>query len=106
MRQSVADHIALISNAAKAAKAHIGVATARTAPPPQEPVHAPGPPRPAVDFSAQEPAFAEEPAFDEAPALAESPAFVDPLPEGAINVDNFAMEGVDDEGIPVWEDPP
>ena len=29
------------------------------------------------------------------------------VPEGAIAFDDgFSMEGVDDEGIPVWEDPP
>lgn len=65
-------------------------------------------PRPAVNF------FADEPVFDEGPASAEDDSFAsalagspEPLPNGSISFDdNFTMQGVDDEGIPVWEDPP
>ena len=116
LRQSVADNIALISNAAKAAKARIGQSVAGVRPPPPaEPADFEGP-RPTVNFAAEEPSYASdlpfaEPAFDEGPmaeepAFAEASPFADALPDGAINVDDFAMEGVDDEGIPVWEDPP
>lgn len=110
VRQSVADNIALIGNAAKAAKARIGQSVAGSRPPPPaEPADFEGP-RPAVNFAAEEPVYDTGPdvfadtGFQDAPA--EAPPFEDVLPEGAINVDEFAMEGVDDEGIPVWEDPP
>jgi hypothetical protein len=111
LEQSVKDHLAFIANAAKAAKARIGQsvesgsAPAAPAAPPR-----PGEPRPAVDFNAPEPDF--DPAFAsaageeaEADAFAAEPAPA-PLPEGAISFDDLAVEGVDDEGIPVWEDPP
>jgi hypothetical protein len=123
LRQSVADNIALISNAAKAAKARIGESVAGTRPPPAAVPVEPEDRGPAVNFAAAEPAyddnmpygeapaFPETPAFAEpeeaeAPAFAEQPAFKDQLPQGAINVDEFAVEGMDEEGIPVWEDPP
>jgi len=109
LRQSVADSIALVTNAAKAAKARIGQSVAGVRPPPAEPQDFEGP-RPTVNFAAEEPVFAEAPAFKddlpEEPAFAERSPFEDQMPEGAINVDEFALEGVDDEGIPVWEDPP
>lgn len=56
--------------------------------------------RPAVDFAAEEPAFVESDAF------AESASGSSALPEGAISFDDLAIENVDDEGIPVWEDAP
>ena len=117
LRQSVADNLALIANAAKAAKARIGQSVAGITPP--EPVRDDGP-RPAVNFDAAEPVFADEPMFGEEPAFADEPAYADEghpaefetqpshsngLPEGAITFDNFDS-GMDDEGIPVWEDPP
>jgi hypothetical protein len=111
LEQSVQDHLAFIANAAKVAKARIGQSVesgntpAVPAPPP-----ASSEPRAAVDFSAPEPDF--DPAFaaaagdeTEADAFAAEPAPA-PLPEGAISFDELAVEGVDDEGIPVWEDPP
>ena len=103
MRQSVADRIALIATAATAAKGRI-VKSVEAIRKPEEPsplVDFGGGPRPAVDFGADEPAFTEEPAFAEA-AFAEP----SPLPQGAIAFDDLAIENVDDEGIPVWEDPP
>ncbi len=127
LRQSVADNVALIANAAKAAKARIGQSVAGAQPqshaqpasvPAAERPAASSPPRPTVNFAAEEPVFADEPvpfpdgAFageatgaDE-PIFAEHAPFEDRFPQGAVNVDEFAMEGVDDEGIPVWEDPP
>jgi len=118
LHQSVADNIALVANAAKAAKARIGASVAGFRPPPPPPPAEITGPRPAVNFDAAEPdfhdehpafsdsAFGEPPPAGEEPMFGEQPAFKDELPEGAINVDEFAMEGVDDEGIPVWEDPP
>ncbi|HTC31069.1 MAG TPA: hypothetical protein VK702_10090 [Candidatus Acidoferrum sp.] len=118
LQQSVQDHLALIATAAKAAKARIGTSVqAKRAPEPPEPfanMPAPPPPpssapRPAVNFDAPEPlddpAFAEASAFSEADAFAAEPG-PSPLPAGAISFDDLAVEGVDDEGIPVWEDPP
>jgi len=105
----------LIATAAKAAKARIGtsVQLIRTPEPPapfdDEPAPAPSGFRPAVNFDAPEPqddpAFAEASAFSEADAFAAEPA-PSPLPDGAISFDELAVEAVDDEGIPVWEDPP
>lgn len=111
LRQSVADNLALISNAAKAAKARIGVSVAGTRPPPPAEHEDNHERRPAVNFAAEEPAYADHLPYAEAPVFADEPAFVDPpaeseAPHGATNVDEFAMEGIDDEGIPVWEDPP
>ncbi len=116
LQQSVQDHLALIATAAKAAKARIGtsVQSLRTPEPPaapaDSPARAPGRPRPAVNFDAPEGdvdlAFAAEAsAFSEADAFAAEPA-PSPLPAGAISFDDLAVEAVDDEGIPVWEDPP
>jgi hypothetical protein len=109
LRQSVNDNLAFIANAASAAKARIG----EEIPSGSAPAPAPVPPseaRPAVDFSVPEPDFdaafasaADEPT--EADVLAAEPTPT-PLPEGAISFDDLAVEGVDDEGIPVWEDPP
>ncbi|MGB6987147.1 MAG: hypothetical protein WBD74_14335 [Candidatus Aquilonibacter sp.] len=106
LEQSVQDHLAFIANAAKAAKTRIGQGVDSKAPAPPA---APSEPRAAVDFSAPEPDF--DPAFAaaggdtaEADAFAAEPAPA-PLPEGAIAFDDLAVEG-DDEGIPVWEDPP
>lgn len=62
-----------------------------------EPPQAPQPPQPraAVNFFAD-----EDDSF--ASALAGAP---ESMPEGAIAFDDaFSMDGVDDEGIPVWED--
>jgi|HubBroStandDraft_1064217.scaffolds.fasta_scaffold84907_2 hypothetical protein len=115
LQQSVQDHLALIATAAKAAKARIGtsVQSLRTpeplAAPTDSPARAPGTPRPAVNFDAPDDvdlAFAAEAsAFSEADAFAAEPA-PSPLPAGAISFDDLAVEAVDDEGIPVWEDPP
>jgi hypothetical protein len=63
-----------------------------------------------VNFDAPEsdedPAFSvQAAAFSEADAFAEEPA-PSPLPQGAISFDDLAVEGIDEEGIPVWEDPP
>ncbi len=110
LEQSVQDHLAFIANAAKAAKARIGQSVESGKPPvaPPPPPRT-GEPRPAVDFNAPEPDF--DPAFaaaaggeTEADAFAAEPAPA-PLPEGAISFDELAVES-DDEGIPVWEDPP
>jgi hypothetical protein len=116
LRQSVADHLALIQNAARAAKARIGEAIPDA--PAASPLSAvsfdepalremPSPPRPAVNFFAEEPVLDEVPAVEDdsfASALAGPP---EPLPEGAIAFDDgFSVAGVDDEGIPVWEDAP
>ena len=108
LEQSVRDHLALIANAAKAAKSRIGQGVAsQNAPAPAAPP--PSQARPAVDFNAPEPDF--DPAFaaaaepNEADAFAAEPAPA-PLPDGAIAFEDLAVEGVDDEGIPVWEDPP
>jgi len=101
LQQSVKDHLALIATAAKAAKGRIGNAP---------PFVAPSTARPAVNFDAPEsdedPAFSvQAAAFSEADAFAEEPA-PSPLPQGAISFDDLAVEGIDEEGIPVWEDPP
>ncbi|MBV8637217.1 MAG: hypothetical protein JO322_03975 [Candidatus Eremiobacteraeota bacterium] len=116
LRQSVADHLALIQTAARAAKARIGEAIPE-APPGFAPVPAfdapePPPPRAAVNFFADEPVF-NDPVFNEAPVVEDesfASALTGPpesLPEGAIAFDDgFAVDGVDDEGIPVWEDAP
>ncbi|HUA08338.1 MAG TPA: hypothetical protein VMA98_03625 [Candidatus Acidoferrales bacterium] len=119
LHQSVQDHLALIANAAKAAKARIGATVESLSGPPEveedpvfsaAPPPAPSGPRPAVNFDAPEPDFdtafaAEAAAFSEADAFAAEPA-PSPLPEGAISFDDLAVENVDEEGIPVWEDPP
>ena len=98
VRQSVADHLALIATAAAAAKGRIvkSVEVLQTPLPPAAPAQvesfddfaAPPSPRPAVDFGAAEPAEAPQ-----------------PLPQGAISFDDLAVEA-DDDGIPVWEDAP
>jgi hypothetical protein len=116
LQQSVNDHLAFIANAATAAKSRIGEGVQATKGVTGTPTAADSPSspaseaRPAVDFSAPEPDF--DPAFaaaadepSEADAFAAEPAPA-PLPEGAISFDDLAVEGVDDEGIPVWEDPP
>jgi hypothetical protein len=110
LEQSVQDHLAFVANAAQAAKARIGQSVeSRSTPGPAAPP--PSDPIPAVDFSAPEPDFdaafasATGPAMSEADAFASEPAPA-PLPEGAISFDDLAVEGIDDEGIPVWEDPP
>ena len=119
LQQSVHDHLALIAAAAKAAKGRIGtsVKSLRASEPApaldDAPVIAPAPsrqPRPVVNFDAlepdEDPAFAAQAAvFSEADAFAEEPA-PSPLPQGAISFDDLAVEGIDEEGIPVWEDPP
>jgi hypothetical protein len=94
LRQSVQEHLALIRTAAKAAKGRIGQSVENMHVPVPAPAAAQPPPRPrpAVNFDFEEPEFEVA-----APA---------PLPEGAILVDDFAIAGVDDDGIPVWEDPP
>lgn len=74
------------------------------------PAAAPSGLRPAVNFDTPEPD--EDPAFAaEAAAFSETDAFAaqgapSTLPAGAISFDDLAVEAVDDEGIPVWEDPP
>ncbi len=89
----------MIQTAANAAKARIGEAIP-LAPAGPEPlavfdVPAPFQPRPAVDF------FADGPIFDDVVSPPEA------LPDGAIAFDDgVSMNGVDDEGIPVWEDAP
>lgn len=119
LRQSVQDQLSLIQSAARAAKARIGQGVADAAGPPP-PMPASPPPAfstvpeesdyvkntgPAVDF------FAEEPDHD-ARADSEDPMFShavsggNGVPEGSISYDNYAEPGIDDEGIPVWEDPP
>ncbi|MGC2130331.1 MAG: hypothetical protein WA629_09560 [Candidatus Aquilonibacter sp.] len=118
LQQSVKDHLALIAAAAKAAKARIGTSVkdlraSEPAPAFDDAPVQPSPsrqPRPAVNFDTPEPdedpAFAAQAAvFSEAHAFAEEPA-PSPLPEGAISFDDLAVEGIDEEGIPVWEDPP
>jgi hypothetical protein len=121
LQQSVHDHLALIAAAAKAAKGRIGtnVKSLRASEPAPAPAFddaasiAPPPPRqprPAVNFDAPEPdadpMFATQAAvLSEADAFAEEPA-PSPLPQGAISFDDLAVEGIDEEGIPVWEDPP
>jgi hypothetical protein len=118
LQQSVQDHLALIATAAKAARARIGtsVQLKRTPEPPEPfsnmpepPPLPPSAPRPAVNFDAPEPPddplFAGAGAFSEADAFAAEPG-PSPLPAGAISFDDLAVEAVDDEGIPVWEDPP
>jgi hypothetical protein len=113
VRQSVADHLALIATAAAAAKERI-VMNVELLQAPPEPMPAPAvhfsdfasppPPRAAVNFAADEPIFGEEPAFAEMDAFASEPA-ASVLPEGAIAFDDLAVEA-DDDGIPVWEDAP
>jgi hypothetical protein len=112
VRQSVADHMALIQTAAAAAKTRIVTSVEVMQGPSQPPAAVDfaaaeigAAPRPAVDFSAEEPSFSEESAFVEADAFAGASASA-ALPEGAISFDDLAVEGVDDEGIPVWEDAP
>jgi hypothetical protein len=90
VRQSVADHLALIATAATAAKGRIVKSVELLQAPLPAPaavsfdeVASPSTPRPAVNFSAEEPAFAEESAFS----------------------DDFSVSA-DDDGIPVWEDAP
>jgi enamine deaminase RidA (YjgF/YER057c/UK114 family) len=108
VNQSVADQLALIQTAAQAAKARIVKSVEVLHDQPndfsvaQPAVAAPRAPRAAVDFSAAEPAFFKEPAFPDDPAFGEGSG----LPHGAISFDDLAVESVDDEGIPVWEDSP
>jgi hypothetical protein len=109
LEQSVQDHLAFVANAANAAKARIGEAIdSRNAPPPVTPR---SDLTPAVDFNAPEPDFDQTFAAAPGSTAAEADAFAaepapSPLPEGAISFDDLAVEGVDDEGVPVWEDPP
>ncbi len=121
LRQSVQDQLALIQSAARAAKARIGQgvanATATSAPAPR-PSPAPDAPQvpeytgiPPTRSSATVDFFADEPRHDGLEP--EDPAFAaavegggEGLPEGSIEFDNYAQEGVDDDGIPVWEEPP
>lgn len=108
LRQSVADHIALVHASAKAAKARIGTtmpqpAAAIAAIPEADPLfdEPPAQPQrrgPAVNFLVEEELPAEPVPDAEAPAA-------DALPDGAIAFDDFGGDNVDDEGIPVWEDP-
>jgi hypothetical protein len=121
LRQSVADQLSLIASAARAAKARIGqgVSDAAGPPPPMpaspppafstdipEPDYAPRTTGPAVDF------FADEPVHDDHASESDDPLFSSAMsggngvPEGAISYDDYAEPGIDDEGIPVWEDPP
>jgi hypothetical protein len=89
LEQSVQDHLAFIANAANAAKARIGEAIdSESAPASKAPQ---SDPKPAVDFSTPEPDFDAAFAAGSDPTTAEA---------------DLAVEGVDDEGIPVWEDPP
>jgi hypothetical protein len=117
LKASVQDHLALIATAAKAAKVQITAGVTRLAPaaaaepaPIREPAAFQDPTpssRSIVNFDAPEPDF--DPAFSsafatEADAFAEEPA---PLPPPEPAFDDFSnMGNVDDEGIPVWEDPP
>jgi hypothetical protein len=113
VRQSVADHLALIQTAAAAAKTRIvtsvdflqTVNRPVASPVDFSDVSAGDSRRPAVDFSADEPAFSEEPVFAEMDAFADAGSS-SVLPNGAITFDDLAVENVDDEGIPVWEDAP
>jgi hypothetical protein len=123
LQQSVRDHVAFIHTAAQAAKARIGqgIAAAQPAggqPTPLEPADFQGP-RPTVNFDLDEPDYhpakeGAEPLFPEdgageGPGVEADPLFAQQagVPDGAITFDDgFAVENVDDEGIPVWEDPP
>lgn len=65
-----------------------------------------GTPAPAVNF------FADEPVHHDAPGGGD-PLFEQAMgggsngvPDAPISFDNFAEPGFDDEGIPVWEEPP
>jgi len=115
LQASVQDHLALIASAAAAAKARIGEGITKVRPaaaPKADPelrsdVPQASPARSAVvNFDAPEPDF--DPAFagafdapvGEADAFAEEPAPVPPA-----SFDDLSVEGVDDEGIPMWEDP-
>ena len=115
LRQSVQDQLSLIQAAARAAKARIGQGIVDAGSPQAPPAEVPpilessdefGGHMPAVDF------FAEEPIHDE-PMEPEDPAFAaavqhsgNGVPDGAIEFDSFDSGGMDDEGIPVWEEPP
>lgn len=106
LRQSVADHVALVHASAQAAKARIGTAMpqpAVAAIPDADPLFDELPARPqrrgpAVNF------FAEEELPPE-PVPEAGVAAADALPDGTIAFDDFGGGNVDDEGIPVWEDP-
>lgn len=121
LRQSVQDQLSLIASAARAAKARIGQGVTDAAGPPPAMAASPAPTfstdlpsepdyvkntGPAVDF------FADEPVHDAPAAEGDDPRFSHAMsggngvPEGAISYDNYAEPGIDDEGIPVWEDPP
>ena len=113
--------VALIASAASVAKARIGQGVANATTPSSPPLLAAAPQATevpeytglpptrsgaAVDF------FADEPMHDQ-PLEPEDPAFAsaveaggEGLPEGSIEFDNYAQEGMDDAGIPVWEEPP
>jgi hypothetical protein len=115
LQQSVADHIAFIHTAATAAKARIGAGIVGSQPLAPEPADLEGP-RPTVNFSMEEPAYGGPGETQGAEALfpdtdtfvEEDPAFADArLPEGAITYDDgYGGGNIDDDGIPVWEDPP
>jgi hypothetical protein len=109
LRQSVADNLSLIANAAKAAKARIGQSVAGITPAPSPAAAADADydsPRPAVDFDAEEPFYAAQGGEPEGATFGQDLPHENGLPEGAIAFDTFDTGGVDDDGIPVWEDPP
>ena len=119
LRQSVQDQLALIQSAARAAKARIGQGIADAAGPPP-PMPASPPPAfstvpdeadfakssgPAVDFFADEPVH-DRPADGDDPLFSHAMSGGNGVPEGNISYDDYADPGIDDEGVPVWEEPP
>ena len=117
LQQSVQDQLALIQSAARAAKARIGQGVANatvpasptaSAPPPAPEAPAPRErgPHAAVDFFANEPVHRDSLDPEDPTFAAAVEGGSEGLPEGSIEFDNYAQEGVDDDGIPVWEEPP